>query len=368
MRAFLFVLLFILSHTAEAQVCTRLLREKRPSLGDLTGLFTASLRGYLPWSIRKNAEIVADGSGASTGISMNAQGDLNRTWIRDYSPFKSGRHFVSYVSPITRFSRFVPQDFRRDLRSTDLILEGGAIQYVEGDAPFLLVSEKMFGLNAKSIEDYRRELTGAKLGPSEIHRAVRNLTDAGYRARDFDGVLNELARASEVPRERIVVLPWMPGERTGHSDMYVGVVGKTAVVPRIPAEMIGRLGFEFERVFATATNGFLEQIAAKLGSRGIAVERIPMLPPRNLYKSSVSPLGWDAKFPSTANWYIDYRDAIAFVPNFQKHLGEFPEAVRLNFIAEIRETLDRLGLDTEFIEASELLQSNGLLHCVTAEK
>lgn len=103
---------------------------------------------------------------------------------------------------------------------------------------------------------------------------------AGYRARGPLEVLTMLGRAFDRPPEDIVILPRMPAEQTGHVDLFVmALEDDLVVVPEIRAEAMGSGDVAADPDLAEEVRRFLDEVAGRLGERGLRVVRLPMVPP-----------------------------------------------------------------------------------------
>lgn len=107
-----------------------------------------------------------------------------------------------------------------------------------------------------------------------------HLVAAGYAGMDAGRVLARLARAlGRHPRE-IVILPRMPGEQTGHVDLFVMALSDAVVmVPRVPREALRVRADAVDPALAEEVRLFLDDVARRLERLGLEVVRLPMVPP-----------------------------------------------------------------------------------------
>jgi hypothetical protein len=243
-----------------------------------------------------------------------------------------------------------------------LLLEGGDILPL---SDWVLVSEKVWNENAQTPDELR-----ARLGPDQeqAYRIVQQLVASGYRSRGDAEIREELSAAMGVPADHVVRMSWLPGERTGHVDMFAGALGEhTVLVPRIPASSIAALSYEHERFFATRTNQWLNEqveMLERATRNTVQVVRVPMIPPKNLKMSSKSPLGWDAEFPTPANFVLHQH--MAYVPHFPQWETELADRGK-ELQEEIRRVFAAAGYGVSLVNCSRLLDRNGLIHCLSAK-
>ena len=343
-------------------------------------------RDFLPPALTAPARQVNDG--------YNGRGydNPNVGWLRDRFPLQvhtaDGRlAVVSYLSlldpaggafdgsswvPVPRPAEAHPaaKSFQgpdglkwMEVRTLPLMVEGGNLLALPGR---LLVGEKVLHENAMT---YEQQLARAGDGNRQLlGQRLRGMQSHGWKPRDRDAVLAELAKAFEIPVDRIHVMPWMPGERTGHVDMYVGVLdAQTLAVPHIPEKLIADLGYEHERTFAARLNAWLDARASELAAWApdVKVERVPMLPPKMLKPSGQSEFGFDAQFLTPVNWVMTHGQT--FVPVFPQWLAALPAGQAQAVSDELAHTLAAHGHTMVAVPATRLLEYNGLLHCLTGQ-
>jgi hypothetical protein len=180
-------------------------------------------------------------------------------------------------------------------------------------------------------------------------------------------IAGNLSMATSVPTERIIFTEWMPGEKTGHVDIWLGTLrGNLLAVPYIPKKLIDGLGYEHERNFSTGINLWLDRQADMLSNlAGVRVIRLPMLPPKNLQSSTVSPLGYDATFLSPVNFSV--RSNRVLIPEHRGWMDRLAPSDQATVRNEISEKLSSLGFEIEFVNAEKIMDKSGGLHCVTAD-
>ncbi len=112
-----------------------------------------------------------------------------------------------------------------------------------------------------------------------------------------------LASATRTPRDRIIIIDPMPGEKTDHADLAVMALGPDGVmVPGVRDDILDVIavpGHEIE--LGWRTREYLDGLAATLESRGLTVRRLPMLAPVFLIEDAREPTGYNAVFYSPTN-------------------------------------------------------------------
>ncbi|MHB2021074.1 MAG: hypothetical protein ACYCW6_29410, partial [Candidatus Xenobia bacterium] len=120
--------------------------------------------------------------------------------------------------------------------------------------------------------------------------------------KSHDEVLNTLANGLQMDRDKLIVLPRLPGEATGHVDLYVMALGpREVMLPQIPDACFNVVTYPHEQATGHAVQRFLDEQAKALEARGLKVDRLPMMPPTFLHPSPDDPTGWLSHFDSPAN-------------------------------------------------------------------
>lgn len=212
---------------------------------------------------------------------------------------------------------------------------------------------------------------GDLLSDNAIDDSTGHLKQSNFRGRSPAEVVGVLARALHRAPDDIVVLPPMPGEETGHVDIWVlPLDDHTVVVPEVrdaalltdePAVNL-RLAVDVQR--------FLDDQADALRRRGLRVTRLPMVPPLNLPSVDGEPP--DPVFYSPANsLLLDLRHTerkrrVAVMPAVDLTV----DAPRLattqrRYEGEWSAIMAQHGWQVEFAEATYLGRYLGLIRCVT---
>ncbi len=292
--------------------------------------------------------------------------DRSLVWLRDYQPIyvrrANGRlKLLRYLSENPNRAVYMPLDAERaaielhtgqapDIETLPLLHENGNLVAM---GRFIFVTERLLEQNAEPHEE-------------------PHLLQAGYEPRDPDAVLALLAEAFERPVADIVVLPRLPGELTGHVDLFLMALDeKTVVVPQIRAEALALGGtVAGEAEMAVAVQRFLDEVADRLDQLELDVVRLPMVAPLYLpaeYEDAGD--DWDYVYYSPANSLLVRTglDARVLVPEVD--LGD--QSLALSFVERAYEgewsaVLAAHGWTAVPVEATRLGRYLGLLRCVSA--
>lgn len=293
--------------------------------------------------------------GASTEIEI----DNAMMWMRDYQPIFVRRpdgvlEAVRYLHPNVNRATYRLDD-RADpwpeearYRALPLVHEQGNM-VVAGRWVFL--SELIFADN-----------NGTHAKP--------HLARAGYTARSPEQILTKLARAIHRPVSDIVVMPQMPGEATGHVDLWLMALDDhTVLIPRISAKLIRRANATIDRPLAESVRRFLEARARQLSALGLKVVRVPMLPPLVLPADDDDSLdSWDTVFYSPANGLLANtgRQRWALMPSIDlTALSPRLAPIQRQYERAWSSTLRAHGWTVKRLDATRLGRYLGLLRCVT---
>lgn len=204
------------------------------------------------------------------------------------------------------------------------------------------------------------------------HGESAGVEGRGYAARSRDEVLALLAAALDHPVERLVVLPGLPAEGTGHVDLVaLALDDHTVLVPSIDPKGIERLRSLTGQVIAHEAQSFLDAVARRLHGLGLKVVRAPMLPPLLLRAVDAEPdeRAMDAVYFSPANALLTVADGarLAWVAHMHDQLfdGRFAD-LNARHRKAVGRVLSAHGFTPRFVEATELGRHLGLFRCVTA--
>lgn len=194
---------------------------------------------------------------------------------------------------------------------------------------------------------------------------------AGFKARTLDQTLDLFSRYTRTARDRIVVLPPMPGEKTDHADLVVMALGPNEVmVPELGDDILEVITYGHEIELAWRVRAYLDEVAGLLEGRGLQVSRLPMLAPVYLLEDGREVTGWNAVVYSPANALQVHFAGEAprvWLPTFSA--PGFPE--RYVALAHAYEDLwtdffEGRGFVVHAVDATALGHAYGLFHCVTA--
>jgi len=190
----------------------------------------------------------------------------------------------------------------------------------------------------------------------------------GFQPRTREEVLALFAATLERPVSDVVVLPELPGDETGHVDMFLmALEDGTLVLPEITPDAIAAAGASDERRLSIQASAMLDIVAMRLGRAGRRVERLPMLGARLWVPKpgrAAEPVYATPTNALLLNVAGERRVLLPKVrlkgqPRAQRHLAERFEAL---WLAAFR----RRGYTAELVDVSRLAVRHGLMRCVTA--
>lgn len=294
-------------------------------------------------------------------IEDTATDDDTIVWMRDHQPIYVRRadgslKVVAYLSENAVRSESTTHDRSRDaqLGLADEVLpllhENGNLVT---NGRLVFVSERIFEDNSAAQSD---DL----------------LVKAGYSPRDGDQVVTLLAKALERPVDDIIIVPRMPGEATGHVDVWMLFVDEhTVVIPEVRPEAQARTETVDDHQLSEEVALFLDTEAGHLRDFGLEVVRLPMIAPITvpaLNEPAASGL-YDTLFVSPANALLLMTDERAdiILPSVDVETLLPPvKDLEARYEDEWSEFFDAHGWTPWYTEATELVQYLGLVRCVTA--
>jgi len=215
-------------------------------------------------------------------------------------------------------------------------------------------------------------LADTVLADNEKVRDNDELIAAGYRPREPHETVALLAEYFGRPAEDIIILPRLPGEATGHVDIFLLALDEdTVMLPEIRAEALALVETDEEFDQALAVRDFLDEQAALLTSRGVTVKRLPMLAPRFLPSVSADEeetLDLVVFTPANSLLVRSKHTATAFVPRFSlsEDLTWVQKRLQRRYESDWAHFFRQTGWRVDSAEASELARYLGLVRCVTA--
>lgn len=298
--------------------------------------------------------------------------DSTLAWMRDYQPV-----FVKGSEGQARAMKFLSENpFRQNwVGDTWVPAPGPTVRHRlfrnPGESTGGRWLETMFApLNhqgGNQVATGRHVFVGERLLQDNAQPGTREMAAAGYRPRAAQEVVAELATALDVRPDGVVVLPWMPGEKTGHVDMYLMALGPDRVmIPEIRPEALEAVGHGHEKELGRQVQSFLQDRAEQLRGLGYKVARLPMLAPVNLVAAPSG--GWHGVFYSPANGILANvpEGRQVHLPSFQA--AGFPDSYRdleKSYREEWAAFFQEAGWTPEFADATRLGQAHGLFRCLT---
>lgn len=282
-------------------------------------------------------------------------GDTDTTllWMRDYHPIHlrrpgGGSVMLSYLAPNQNRSRWLPS-YWRTAEVLPLVHENGNMISL-GDR--VLLSSMVLDDNLASYEE--AHLKGSlSEHPSE------------------QAVVEVLARALRLSPKQVHILPPMPGEPTGHIDLYVLPLGPGRVmVPQITAEALKITPAD---VFVEGREAqiFLDDQARALEKLGLSVVRLPMMAPRRVFSTDedgVEESGLGFFSPANSLLLNQGGRRLVVVPTFERLDGVSPrwQALTRQYTDMWAKALKAEGWTPYLVDATELVPLQGFFRCLTA--
>ncbi|MDQ8187244.1 agmatine deiminase family protein [Pelagicoccus sp. SDUM812002] len=244
---------------------------------------------------------------------------LDSMWIRDFGPIFIRRSDGSGSIVDTYYSA------RDELGSRPL------------DDQFPLVLANALGIQCSyvpiSLEGGNLVHNGNGLGVSSLKLIERNRF-RNFSGDEFTGLMN-----TYFTLKTLTFVPSIPGEQTGHADMFITFVNpKTAVIAQALPEETEEVRSHIERASQLVGEQLVE-------GRPVQVHRIP-LPPRK-----------DGMWRSYTN--VFYVNGLMLVPSY----SDVDPALENQVMETYRELLPKWEILP--IPADDLIQTGGFLHCLT---
>ncbi|MBW2527263.1 MAG: hypothetical protein JRI23_23985 [Deltaproteobacteria bacterium] len=290
-------------------------------------------------------------------------------WIRDYHPLwvrsrDGSLKLVRYLADTARRSTYLPPPVRAARPSaSSRWKEASELEPVPSEILPLLHANGNLVTNGRLI--FVTDLLLEENGGSQ---QSSYLLAAGFRPRTSAEVLQLLADAVERPVEDVVVLPRMPGEQTGHVDLFLLPLDEqTVVVPELRAEALTNdLMTDGAEALSFDIQAFLDHVTSILRDLGLTVARLPMLPPIAIH--SDDGLGPDVVIVSPANaLLVPVRGMrVVLLPRFE--LQSFPPEFRRadeQYRREWSELFRTHRWLPVTVEATHLALNQGLLRCAS---
>lgn len=217
-----------------------------------------------------------------------------------------------------------------------------------------------------------------------VDRAVYTDVDGTEKIRKNDVYLDEDQVTSYFKRyagcKKVVILPMMPFEGTGHIDMFAKFIDdETVILNQIKDE---QLGYATDKNYnmALEIQSYLEKIATILQNEGLKTQRMPMPLPQLVDD------GWGAVpiiRSYTNSLLIDADKKVALVPRYKYTIDYQPDnpqadlgLLKVTFIddpladgyeASVALIYQSQGYEPKFINSDDLIRQGGAIHCVTMQ-
>jgi hypothetical protein len=358
-------------------------RGPRPDLDLADGVWThVLLRELAPDFLASLDEVLGPDSHelmvGNQGPSLGFSGRENLVWARDFMPLRLGRgeneRVLAYLSidPIRSAhtgSSWVPVTPPTAAHRFYASASGSGGRWIEtATMPLLFEGGNLVSTGVWAITTDRlvRQNTARSEGSD-----ARHLRDAGWRVRDEAEVLDLFADHLRIARERLIVIPSMPGEKTDHADLVVMALGPTEVmVPELRTDILDIITYGHEIELGWVVKDYLDEVTELLRERGLTVHRLPMLPPVFLEADTREPTGWNAVFYSPTNALALDRgdgDRHLWLPTFTP--TGFPDDYRAVANAYLEEQVaffTSRDFEVHVLDATRLGRAYGLFRCVTS--
>lgn len=343
--------------------------------------------------------------------------NLPTVWARDWAPLKTKSASESKDQIYLEFNYYpfrVNDDYAGQWLenkleaykrlSMPLYNEGG--NFMVNSLGFCLMTEQVLKRNQKDAweqkifvnengEPYRGEqgeiirdwYQAAELVPKGykmVDRAVYIDIDGNDKIRKDDVYLEENQVVDYFKRyagcKKVVILPMMPFEGTGHIDMFAKFIDdKTVILNQIKDE---QLGYASDKNYnmALEIQSYLEKINTILQNEGLITQRIPMPLPQLVDD------GWGAVpliRSYTNSLLIDAEKKVVLVPRYKYTVDYQPDNPQANLgILKVKFIDDLLvdsyelsvasiyqskGYEPKFIDSDDLILKGGAIHCVTMQ-
>lgn len=340
----------VVVHAALRDLCQPLVNTLRDTLGD---------------------HLQSEGIGYNGG--RGGYTDLNLVWMRDYKP--TYVHQADGTTKVVTFASEVPQ--RSFFTDATYI----PVQPPAPDMMFYRIPGQSMGGQWLKTEKVPLLHEDGNLVPAGDHVFVTDklfadnatphpeLRAAGYQPRSEAEVRDMFCKALDIEPSKLVVMPRMPGEKTGHQDLYLMALGPNEVMlPQIPDEALNILDMGHEVQMGRTVQHFLDDQAARLQGMGFQVDRLPMMAPTFLTQDDRSPTGWFGHFDSPANaLLLNYGDKHQVeLPTVK--LDGFPDgykAMSARYQQQWADFFKTRGYQPALIDGTDLSQGYGLFRCVT---
>ena len=282
--------------------------------------------------------------------------DSMLTWMRDYQPSfvrsKTGKlSSLSYLSHNVNRTQYKLHSLKIDQRKVISLLHENGNLIVVG--PWIFISKRILDENAQAYSD---------------EHLIRN----HFLPRGPKEIISRLAKEFQVSKNRIIVLPSLPHEATGHVDIYLmGLNDHQVVIPKIQDEQKIKALNSREFKIIDEVQAFLDQRAIQISQLGLDVIRLPMIPPLRLPALDEPEGNFDVIFLTPSNGLLinQRQSKHVLLPQFSlESLRLNSQWTDVNHTYKIlwQQVFESLGWTVNFIDSTHLSRYLGLIHCVTS--
>jgi len=297
----------------------------------------------------------------------------NMVWIRDYSPTyvrqaDGTTQVVRFLSPVPERNNYDgatyipvrgPSPEHRLFRKPG-VTTGGGQWMVSRTVPL----DHELG---NQIATGRHVFVSERLLKDNAQPGTRAMQKEGFRPRSAEETTHELASAYGIADDQVVVLPLMPGEATGHVDLYMMALSPDRImIPEVRQEALDVLGTDQEKQLGGQVRTFLDERAEQIRALGYQVDRLPMMAPVNVTTLPSGDLHGD--FYSPANSILENlpQGKAVLVPTFDAQgSSEAYQQMNQRNVEEWRAYFQSAGWEPEMVDATQLGEGHGLFRCIS---
>jgi hypothetical protein len=350
-----------------------------PDFAPLSGIITHVLAGELGGDMVNRLRERLGSSLESRGIGYQGprggygSSGGNMVWIRDYSPTyvrqaDGTTQVVRFLSPVPERNNYDgatyipvrgPSPEHRFFRKPG-VTTGGGQWMVSRTVPL----DHELG---NQIATGRHVFVSERLIQDNAQPGTHQMQQAGYRSRTADETTHELASAYGMADDQVVVLPRMPGEATGHVDLYMMALSPDRImIPEVRQEALDLLGSDQEKQLGGQVRSFLDERAEQVRGLGYHVDRLPMMAPVNVVTLPSGDLHGDFYSPANSLLQNTEQGQAVMVPTFNPQGYSEPyQQTNQRYTEEWKSFFQGAGWEPQAVDATELGKGHGLFRCIT---
>jgi len=350
-----------------------------PDFAPLSGIVTHVLAGEVSRGMverlreRLGSRLEARGIGYQGPRGGYGSSGGNMVWIRDYSPA-----YVRQADGTAKVLNFISTVKERNnyTGATYIPVRGPSPEHLMYRDPGVTVGGGQWLLTrtvpldhelGNQISTGRHVFVSDRLIEDNSQPGTREMQRAGFRARTAEETTRELVAAYGIADDQLVVLPRMPGEATGHVDLYLMSLGpERMMVPEVRQEALDVLGSDQEKQLGGQVRTFLDERAEQIRALGYQVDRLPMMAPVNVTTLPSGDLHGD--FYSPANSILENlpQGKAVLVPTFDAQgSSEAYQQMNQRNVEEWRAYFQSAGWEPEMVDATQLGEGHGLFRCIS---